>query len=193
MHDCSSRLDGCQPGNRAWAVSQGFIQRLSLLPLLLFPLSRTPLNATTRAKNATHGFPQEGLVILHLALAGRGVLRTGSILFPKDERFITVRTWSCSLTPNSCSWAIQLKLLRFHHLLCCILYLKFYMSKGYEEWNLSRFLDTLAMNFKKEITLKKTHVTQNCFDHLLDLGWLHRPEQKILFQAKFWSKENKKV
>lgn len=172
MHDCSSRLDGCQPGSRAWAISQGFIQRLSLLPLLLFPLSRTPLNATTKAKNATHGFPREGLVILHLALAGRGVLRTSSILSPKAECFITVWTWSCSLTPDvySCSWAIQLKLFRFYHLLCCILCLKFFTSKWYEKLNSSKFLDTLTMNFEKDITLKKTHVTQNRFDHLLDLG-----------------------
>lgn len=117
MHDCSSCLDGWQPGSRAWAISQGFIQRLSLLPLLLFPLSRTPLNATTKVKNATHGFPWGGLVILHLALPGRGVLRTTSILSSKAKYFITVWTWSCNLNPNvySCSRAIQWKLLWFNH------------------------------------------------------------------------------
>lgn len=157
MHDCSSCLDGWQPGSRAWAISQGFIQRLSLLPLLLFPPSRTLLNATTKEKNATHGFPWGGLVILHLALPGRGVLRTTGILSPKAKCFITVWTWSCNLNPNvySCSWAIHWRLLWFDHLLCCILFLKFYMSKGDEKWNLSKFLDTLAMNLYKEITRKK--------------------------------------
>lgn len=157
MYDCSSCLDGWQPGNRASSVSQGFNQTLSLLPLLLFPPSRTLLNATTKEKNATHGLPWGGLVILHLALAGRGVLRTTRILSPKAQYFITVWTWSCHVNPNpySCFWAIHWRLLWLDHFLSCILFPTFYMFKGVRKWNLSKFLDVLAMNLQKEITLKK--------------------------------------
>lgn len=132
-------------------------------PYYFFPLSRAALNTTTKVKNAMHGFSWGGLVTLHLAMAGRGVLRTTSVPSSKVKYFSTVWTWFYDLKPNtySCSWESQWKLLWFNHLLYCILSLNFYMSKRGEMWNLYKFLDILAKNKNK--LLWKTHVMQNCF------------------------------
>lgn len=77
--------------------------------------------------------------------------------FTKAKYFITVWTCSCHVNPNAylCFWAIKWRFLWFNHFLSCSLFLTFYMFKRVQKWNLFEFLDALAMNLQKEITLKK--------------------------------------
>lgn len=152
MYDCSSYLDGWQPGGRAWTISQGSIQRLSLLPLLLFPLSRT-LECHHQSKECHAWLPLRRISNPTPCTGWQRCFKNNQHSFPKSQIFYYCMDLILQFKPQY-SWAIQWKLLWFSHLHCCILFLKFDMLKD-EKLIFSKFLDTLVVNLQKEITLKK--------------------------------------
>lgn len=157
MYNCSSCLDGWQPGSRASAVSQGFIQTLSLLPLLLFSSVQDSLECHHQREECHSWLTLRRISNPTPCTGWQRCFENSQNSFLKAKYFITVWTWSCHVNPNAdlCFWAIQWRLLWFNHFLSCVLFLTFYMFKGVQKWNLSKFLDALAMNLQKEITLNK--------------------------------------
>lgn len=148
MKDCSLCCRGWQPGSRAWTISQGFSAGMSLLPLVLLPLSTTQ-TATTKEKNATHGFPRGGLVILHLALPGRGVWRRTAFFPQKPNISLLYGPDSLIQTTMSIHVPGQLGEGFFGSTTAFVASDLFYICQKKMKSGISRFLDMLAVNLQK--------------------------------------------
>lgn len=149
-------LDGWQPGSRAGLALRASFRRCHYCPYYFFLLQdslechhqREECHAWLTLRRISNPTP---------CIGWQRCFKNNQNSFTKAKYFINVWTWSCHVKPNAylCSWAIQWRFLWFNHFLSCILFLTFYMFKGVQKWNLSKFLDALAMNLQKEITLNK--------------------------------------
>lgn len=155
MYDCSSSwMAGSQAAGLGWL--SGLHSDTAIIAPITCSSSRTLLNATT--KEECHAWLTLRRISNPTPCTGwQRCFKNNQNSFTKAKHFINVWTWSCHVNPNAylCSWAIQWRFLWFNHFLSCILFLTFYMFKGVQKWNLSKFLDALAMNLQKEITLNK--------------------------------------
>lgn len=87
MHDCSSCLDGWQPGGRAWAIFQGFIQKLSLLPLLLFPSVQDSLECHHQSEECHAWLPLRRISNPTPCTGWRRCFKNKQHSFPKSQIF----------------------------------------------------------------------------------------------------------
>lgn len=126
------------------------LQECHCCPLFFFlcPQLRLP-TATTKEKNATHGFPRGGLVILHLALPGRGVWRRTAFFPQKPNISLLYGPDSLIQTTMSIHVPGQLGEGFFGSTTAFVASDLFYIRQKKMKSGISRFLDMLAVNLQK--------------------------------------------